>query len=236
MKNFSRKEEWDSSYKRGDNFLYWPNEEVVRFVSKNVRKRTGVDSFFDLHNFGRNPRALDLGCGIGRHVRYLDDMRLEAYGIDFSATAVQSATEIFEAEGRHHLVERLKIGSSTNLEYSDESFDVIVSHGVLDSMRFEEARQSIKECRRVVSPDGLFYLDLISGDDSGHDADFCGEELVTGAHETGTIQSYFNFHKVLELLGEDFAPIKCELIRKENFIEAEGGGWSSRFHLVVRPS
>ena len=37
MKNFSKT--WDKSYKKYDNFLLYPNENVVRFVNKFINKR-----------------------------------------------------------------------------------------------------------------------------------------------------------------------------------------------------
>lgn len=228
-----QRDDWDRSYRNGDNFLYWPHDEVVRFISHYVRKRTGIDSFRDRKRFPRNPRALDLGCGIGRHVRYFDDMGLEADGIDFSNSAIEEAKRICKSEGRYHLLNRLKVGSTTALPYRDNAFDVIAAHGVLDSMRFDVAKKSLGECLRVIAPDGLVYIDLVSGDDSAHSPDYSGEEVVTGPHESGTIQTYFNFRLLDDLIAERFELISCNLVRKE---ELSGmGGWSSRYHVVLRP-
>ena len=41
----NRKEEWESSYGSGDNMVFYPHEEVIRFVSRFIKQKTGLDSF-----------------------------------------------------------------------------------------------------------------------------------------------------------------------------------------------
>ena len=61
-------------------------------------KKTGLDSF-EVSQHLANLRVLlihaykvlDLGCGIGRHVKYAYEMQLDAYGIDLSDTAISIA-------------------------------------------------------------------------------------------------------------------------------------------------
>ena len=130
-------------------------------------KGVGINDFENKSDFD-NPKVLDLGCGIGRHVRFCDDIQIEAYGIDLSEVAIKEAKRLCEAEGRRHLAERFHIGSVTKTPWKDGTFNIIVSHGVLDSMSFELAKATITECRRILSDNGKFYLDLISGDDDKH--------------------------------------------------------------------
>lgn len=40
--------EWDDSYRNRDNFMFYPHEEVVRFISKYIRKRIGFNEFRDV--------------------------------------------------------------------------------------------------------------------------------------------------------------------------------------------
>lgn len=227
-----RKDAWDRSYGKGDNYLFYPHEEVIRFMARHVRKRTGFAGFVDRHALGRTPRVLDLGCGIGRHVRFADDLGLEAYGIDLSETALAEARRVCAAEGRTHLSDRFHLGSITAMPYAAGSIDFIVSHGVLDSLPFALAKQAMAECRRVINPAGRFYFDVISGDDSDHHPGFAGEEIVRTAHEHDTVQSYFNFARLEELLGAHFAFDECRLIRNESAISP---GFHSRYHVVATP-
>lgn len=227
----SRKEHWDNSYRNRDNFVFYPHEEVIRFVSKYIRKRIGLYEFKDIYSFKDAPKLLDLGCGIGRHIIYAFDMGIEAYGIDLSHTAVEVALEWAKQKNINNPFERIKQGDICNLPWPDSFYNFAISHGVLDSMTFENAKHAIKEVARVMVKDGLFYCDLISGDDSLHSREYAGEEFVTTDHEYGTIQSYFNNAKINTLFGSLFDIVENILIKRENIIS---GGYISRYHLVLR--
>ena len=79
------------SYAAGDNALFYPHEEVIRFFSKFIRKKIGLNNFFDVTKNASGKRVLDLGCGIGRHVLFAHEMGLDAYGIDLSEKAISVA-------------------------------------------------------------------------------------------------------------------------------------------------
>ena len=227
----TKKSEWDESYENRDNFVFYPHEEVIRFVSKFIRKRVALNEFRDSVQGSVLGRVLDLGCGIGRHVIYCHEMGLEAYGVDLSDTAIGVAREWAQEE--HLPVPEKKIlqGDVRHLPWENGFFRYAVSHGVLDSMPFEFARAACIELARVMSVGGLFYCDVISGDDSWHAREFSGEEIVTTAHEQGTIQFYFNFAKIQSMIDGVFEIEECNLIRRENVTR---GGYTARYHLVLR--
>lgn len=224
-------EEWDSSYRNRDNFVFFPHEEIIRFTSKYIRKKIGINEFLDIHRCPSIPRVLDLGCGIGRHVIFLNNYGLDAWGIDLSGVAIEHAGKLFVHEGQTHLAEKLVRGSITDMPFADNFFDFVVSHGVLDSMPFEVAREAMEETARCLNPGGMFYLDVISSDDSRHRSGFCGEEIVDTGHEHGTVQSYFNREKIGILIGDSFDMVEGALIRRTSLCD---DGFHSRYHLVLR--
>lgn len=224
-------EEWDSSYRNRDNFVFFPHEEVVRFTSKFIRKRIGINEFRDVHCFPSNPKVLDLGCGIGRHVMFLADYGLDVWGIDLSGVAIEQARNLFAHEGQAHLTDKLVQGSIANMPFANNFFDFVVSHGVLDSMPFEVARKAMEETARCLKPGGMFYLDVISGDDNRFRPGFCGEEIVDTNHEHGTVQSYFNREKIGILIGDSFDMAEGALIRRTSLCEE---GFHSRYHLILK--
>ncbi len=227
----NNKTDWDKSYENRDNFVFYPHEEVIRFVSKFVRKRIALDEFRDIAaNSGRR-RVLDLGCGIGRHVIFCHDMGLEAYGVDLSDEAVRVAREWAGRQGFPEPEKRIVQGDIRHLPWDDEFFNYAVSHGVLDSMPFEIARAACVELARVMPINGMFYCDLISGDDSRHAREFSGEEVVRTTHEQGTIQLYFNLAKIQSMIDGVFKIDECNLVRREDVLR---GGYTSRYHLVMR--
>jgi hypothetical protein len=98
-------------------------------------------------------------------------------------------------------------------------------------MPFEIARAACVELARVIPSGGLFYCDLISGDDSQHASEFSGEEIVSTAHEQGTVQLYFNLAKIQSMIQGVFEIYECNLVRRENILR---GGYTSRYHLDLK--
>ncbi len=230
MKN--QKEQWEESFQRKNNFVFYPHEEVIRFFSKYIVKRTGLDSFEKIVEItGTLPKVLDLGCGVGRHVIYANEMQTDAYGIDLSESAVEIARDWAKRKNIKDVNKRILQGDITNMPFENNFFDFIISHGVLDSMSLINSTNSAKEAARVLKPGGLFYCDLVCGDDSLHPAGFSGEEIVTSEHEKGTIQLYFNTKLMDTVFGEHFLIAENILVRRESLISKH---YLSRYHIVFK--
>jgi ubiquinone/menaquinone biosynthesis C-methylase UbiE len=227
----TQKNEWEESYRNRDNFVFYPHEEVIRFVSKYIRKRIGFGEFRDILSCNPPSRILDLGCGIGRHVVYCHDMGLDAYGVDLSEYAVGIACSWARNSGMKEPESKIVQGDVRNLPWGQDYFDFVLSHGVLDSMHFAVARSACQELSRVLKKGGLCYCDLISGDDSTHAREFAGEETVVTLHEKGTIQSYFNFTKISQLIEGYFEIMECLLIQREDTL---AGSATTRYHLILK--
>lgn len=233
----NQKKKWEEAYLNRDNFVFYPHEEVIRFVSKYIRKKIGLFEYKEVcaseHSSELNNcvKILDLGCGIGRHVIYCHEMGLEAHGIDLSETAISVARKWATERGISEPEKRIYQGDITHLPYPDELFNFALCHGVLDSMSFPVAQLACSELARVLKRGGLFYCDLVSGDDSNHAREYCGEEIVSTQHERGTIQSYFNFAKINEMTTGLFEVIEALLVRRENIVV---GGYYGRYHIVLR--
>ena len=223
--------EWNDSYENKDNFIFYPHEHVIRFVSKFIRKRIGLFEFSDrTKNINSEVRVLDLGCGIGRHVIYCSEMGLKTFGIDLSNVAIDFAKKWANHNELNDIKNRILQGDIRKLPWDNNYFQFALSHGVLDSMKFEIAREACVELGRVMSIGGLFYCDLISGDDSNHSKDFSGEEQIISDHEHGTIQLYFNMSKIQLLIQDVFKINEYELVRRKDIIS---GSYISRYHLVL---
>lgn len=222
-----KEQEWDMSYLKKNNFMFYPHEEIIRFSAKYVAKRIGLNTVEYI--VSKESEILDLGCGIGRHVIFFEKMGLKSYGIDLSKEAISMAQKFLEKENiEWH--ERLFVGSAENLPWEEEKFDYIVSHGVLDSMPYEIAKNVVKECHRVIKKDGIFYCDLIGGDNR-HGEGFEDEVVVEGSHEKGTIQSYFTLKKIKELFDGYFEVTEIKRTVVENCITGE---FHTRYHAILK--
>lgn len=184
---------------------------MIRMTSRFIQRRTGIDSY-DV----RRPieRVLDIGSGIGNHVMYFAEQGLSAAGIDISESAIDIARK--RADRRGVDVE-YETGSAETLPWTDDTFDLVVSDGVLDHVRFTEAKRIIEEIKRVSAPNAYIFLSLRSTTDSE-----CGrgervEEntyVMQEGYEQGMLQHYFDRQHIAELLA-DYEIFDIEHIKRE---------------------
>jgi SAM-dependent methyltransferase len=84
-----------------------------------------------------------------------------------------------------------------------ETFDLVVSDGVLDHVRFSEAKSILAEIRRVSTPDGYLFVSLRSTADSecGR-GEQVGENtyILNDGYEKGMLQHFFDRRSIDELL------------------------------------
>lgn len=198
---------WDTVYSQNFMTMWYPNEDIIRFCARLIQKRLTHDRFEVKRKV---ERVLDLGCGNGRHAMYFAREGFQAAGIDISATAIEWAKDWASREGFQI---DFRVGDITQLPYEDQSFDVVVSHGVLDHILMEDAKRAVSEVARIIKPGGLFYCDLKSADD----AEFgVGEQagtntfVVSNGFEKGLVQHFFALSEVNELMNGLFRPLYIE--------------------------
>lgn len=97
-------------------------------------------------------RALDLGCGNGRHVELLSAHAADVVGLDVSRGLLDEATTRAAKRGFDaHLVQ----GDASRLPFAADSFDVAVYVATLHHLTPREARvESLNELARVLTSDG----------------------------------------------------------------------------------
>lgn len=220
----NQNEQWDLSFDNKQNYLFYPHEEVIRFVSKYVTKRIGFNEFSHVQ---KQRKMLDLGCGIGRHVVYGCENEIDSYGIDLSASAISYAKKFAESRAIDNVEARLVVGDVRELPWEDGEFNIVVSHGVLDSMSFDIAKKAVQEVHRVTSDGAMFYCDLVCHPSGKYEK----EDVVETDHEKGTIQSYFTEKKIDDLFSDHFSIVEKVSVSRENY------GLKSvtvRWHLVLK--
>jgi ubiquinone/menaquinone biosynthesis C-methylase UbiE len=100
---------------------------------------------------GRRLRILDVGCGTGANLAMLRGFG-DAVGIDLTWTGLAHA----HARGERHVGQ----ASATALPFGDNSFDLIASFDMLQSMPPDTERAALAEMRRVLRPDGHVVLNV----------------------------------------------------------------------------
>ena len=200
MLNTELKGDWDKVYEVPDG--WYPNEFLVRFLAKYVKKRDGLTSYKVFRPDIQ--RILDLGCGSGKHIVMLAKEGFATAGIDVSSKAVDFAKMWVRHKG---LSADLRVGTAQNLPWEDSSFDTVVSLGVLDHMKRSDAIEAINDVHRVLCHRGLFFLSLASTEDFGYGR---GQEIepqtyiINEGVETGLIQRFYFLDEIFELMEEKF--------------------------------
>lgn len=96
-------------------------------------------------------RALEVGCGRGTISMYFADAGFRSTCLDTSAVALSTGRRVFS---EHDLSAEFVVGDALALPFPDQTFDVIVSIGLLE--HFKDVRGLLSEQVRVLASGGLF--------------------------------------------------------------------------------
>jgi ubiquinone/menaquinone biosynthesis C-methylase UbiE len=95
-------------------------------------------------------RVLEVGCGQGPLSNHLPSLGASMIGVDMSDASLRRAAEGRRELGNHTLT--LMQADAEKLPFADESFDAVVSFGVLHHT--PDTDGSVQEVRRVLKPGG----------------------------------------------------------------------------------
>ena len=97
----------------------------------------------------RGLRVLEIGCGLGTDGAQFAKAGADYTGVDLTNAAIELARKRFELFG---LTGKFQVADAENLDFPDESFDVVYSHGVLHHTPDIDA--AVQEIHRVLKPGG----------------------------------------------------------------------------------
>lgn len=97
----------------------------------------------------RRGTLLDVACGEGHMVVWAQQHGLSGYGIDFSMTAIQTASTISRSG-------RVLVGNGEVIPFADNTFDFVTNLGSLE--HFADPSRGLGEMKRVLRPGGRIGL------------------------------------------------------------------------------
>jgi len=97
----------------------------------------------------RGLRVLEIGCGMGTDGAQFAAAGADYTGVDLTEAAVDLARKKFAAAG---LKGEFRVADAEALDFADESFDMVYSHGVLHHT--PDIESAIGEIHRVLKPGG----------------------------------------------------------------------------------
>lgn len=145
--NLSNLNEWEKTFSSAQvkHKNQYPSETVISFVLGRHR--------------GKNLKVLDFGCGFGNNLRFLLDNGFDAFGVDFSSNVVSQIQDEFSG--------RVFCGNALNLEFADNSFNLIIDRSSLQHNPKSDLPAIFRECRRVLKPGGEFFSNFLTEGDNG---------------------------------------------------------------------
>jgi ubiquinone/menaquinone biosynthesis C-methylase UbiE len=107
----------------------------------------------------RGLRVLEIGCGLGTDGAQFAEAGADYTGVDLTEAAVALASKRFEL---FDLLGKFQTADAEKLEFPDNSFDLVYSHGVLHHT--PETGKAIQEIHRVLRPGGRAVVMLYHRD------------------------------------------------------------------------
>ncbi|WP_271565678.1 class I SAM-dependent methyltransferase [Bradyrhizobium sp. CCBAU 11386] len=104
-------------------------------------------------------RALDLGCGIGRHALHLAQSGYSVCAIDLSEVGLN---ELRAKAAAHSLTIETRRASMVSLPFDNASFDYVVSYNVFCHGDGDVVAAAVSEARRVLRDGGILQATMLS--------------------------------------------------------------------------
>jgi SAM-dependent methyltransferase len=119
----------------------WPAESVVRIMAR-ARRQLGDDV-----------DVLEIGCGPGAQLWFLEREGMNAFGADISPVGLNVARDRLADE---HLPARLAVADAARLPFRDSAFDIVLEVESFYFMHESVAPDLWREAARVLRPGGRF--------------------------------------------------------------------------------
>lgn len=126
-------------YGRGT-FVRCPYDQVATFVFRNLPSKPRRDT-----------RILEVGCGPGNNLWFLNQEGFACSGFDASPTAIEYA------KVRCGKAVELKVAEFPNVPF-DGSFDLVIERAAMCYVPFDVAKQTVANIRDVLVPGGRFLF------------------------------------------------------------------------------
>lgn len=197
---------WDNIYqnylKGGEEYATLKKGLIPEFVG-----------FINKHKF-KLKKVLDLGCGNGKYLVYLEKIGFSPNGIDSSPTAIEMTKKALKDDSSILLADMYEYVLPTS------QYDLIISIAAIHHGLKKQVIQAVKHIYEALVPDGYFFITL--PDNSGmthwtsmveHQEIEPGTRIPLSGPEKGLPHSSFTKNE-LEEMFKDFKNIEMQLLEE----------------------
>lgn len=168
----------------------WPlevDEQLVRFLE--IIKKSAPTG-----------KALDLGCGQGRHTIFFAQNGFEAYGVDYIESVIDEARQ--EAAKNNIKNVYFEVMDVRELNFPQDHFDVVLDWSVLDHIKPIDWGTYAQNIGRILKKDGFLILTEFSANDQR-----IKDKTKNVVERENYYDHYFRQDEIENLFGESFQVI-----------------------------
>jgi SAM-dependent methyltransferase len=151
-------------------------EKVGGLLDGNPYLRASLALFAELVREAEGGPVADVGCGPGYVTRHLNDLGVDAFGIDLSPEMIAIAR-------RDHPDLRFEVGTMTDLDLADQSVAGVVAFWSVIHVPDHAVPGVFGEFRRVLRPGGPLLVGFHVGDGTTHTSEgYTGRPISVDSH------------------------------------------------------
>lgn len=145
---------------------FWNDPQNIKWFNDYPSSDYWVEFLNKIKNRSKQ-KALDLGCGAGRHTRLLRELGFDVYACDRHLGMVRKTQNNLKIYGWSDpkIQKRITQQSADNLSYGNDFFDLVICHGVYhNAFDLNMYRKSISESSRVMKKGGLLLFNIFTNE------------------------------------------------------------------------
>ncbi|MBN1923372.1 MAG: class I SAM-dependent methyltransferase [Nanoarchaeota archaeon] len=188
----------------------WEKQKAPYF-----KKKPGIEGLLALELIKsriNSGRLLDVGCGGGRNTILFASNGFEAYGVDFSKSAVRLAKML----GReNNSSAKFSVQSVFDLRFENDFFDVVTDFGLFHHLRKRDVSNYLKRVSRMLNKKGYLILYTFS-DKSKKTGNYKPFSKRNWSSRAGVYNHYYSKEEISKIFSKKFKIVKSRLIKEEN--------------------
>lgn len=184
---------FERAYETGEHG--WPVLEPTPFVIDSIR------GLIKGKKLEAGSRALDLGCGEGRHTFASAELGLRAVGLDYQALAIDRARTMPKAR----MVRKgywFLLGDAFSLPFKKGAFDLVIDCGCFHHMKKSDTNRYLKNLLFLLSRTGYLILSCFSTEFRHYPGDRRKRDWLVHA---GHYDRFFKKSDFKRIFGQNFS-------------------------------